>query len=66
MLAGLPFEIWGLGFIWSLEFGCRSFLNGVPSRTLTSNLEFRKQRSFHQIGQEFNPSAKPAFYVFIP
>src|SRR2546422_4564442 len=32
---GWPFEI------WSLEFGCWSFRNGVPSRNLTSNLEFR-------------------------
>jgi len=34
-------KIWSLGFVWSLEFGCWSFRHGVPSRTLTSNLEFR-------------------------
>jgi hypothetical protein len=34
-------KIWSLGFVWSLAFGCWSFRHGVPSRNLTSNLEFR-------------------------
>jgi hypothetical protein len=34
-------EICCLELIWNLRFGVWSFQNGVPSRTLTSNLEFR-------------------------
>ena len=54
-----PFEIWSLGFVWSLEFGCWSFRNGVPSRTFTSNLTLRTRLLYELSYGDENWYARP-------